>query len=388
MFEQVRGAIDSLEQMARALEPACLEGADAAALVELAGRGKRVCAAIETLAAGRVADSGAWRADGHRSAAHWVAETTGETVGAASQTLETARRLGALPDTSAAFRGGALSETQAAEITAAARADPHAEAELLATAAETSVKGLRDHCRQVRAGAEADDQAWARRLHGSRRFRDWTSPDGAYCFSGQLAPDAGARFRSALEPHLDRIFRDARKAGRREPRAAYAADALVALATEGPCKPTECKLNVDSATLARGHTEAGERCEIEGIGPVPVATALTLLGDASVSVLVKDGDDITAVSRPTRTIPAKVRRALEAKYPVCGVKSCANDRFLQIDHVKPIADGGETSIHNCWRICDHHHVLKTYFGWIVVGDPGDWDLVPPDPPNGDGRAPP
>jgi len=167
-----------------------------------------------------------WRDSGHRSAAHWVAEETGETVGAASRALETARALEHLPDTDAAFRAGELSGTQAAEIAGAAGADPDAERELLETAAETSVKGLRDRCRQVRAGAEADDRAWARRLHVERKAHEWTDPDGAYRIEARLAPDAGARFSSAWKAHVDRIFCEARRAGRREPRAAYAADAL------------------------------------------------------------------------------------------------------------------------------------------------------------------
>ena len=229
----------------------------------------------------------------------------------------------------------------------------------------------------MRAGAEADDRAWARRLHTARRFHDWTNAEGAYCFGGQLAPDAGARFRSALRSHLDRVFEEARRAGRREPRAAYAADALVALATEGPCKPTELKVTVDSAALARGHTEPDEHCEIEGIGPAPVMVARALLDDAKVSMLVRDGDDITAVSRPTRTIPAKLRRALEARYPVCGVPACANEQFLQIDHVVAVEDRGPTAIDNLWRLCSHHHAKKTYAGWRVTGAPGQWDLVPP-----------
>ena len=92
---------------------------------------------------------------------------------------------------------------------------------------------------------------------------------------------------------------------------------------------------------------------------------------------MKDGDDITTVSSPKRTVPAKLRRALEAKYPTCGVIGCANDQFLEIDHVVPIADGGPTSLDNTWRICTHHHDLKTHHGWKVTGEPGNWDLVPP-----------
>ncbi len=377
MFDRLRNAVGDLESVSRALDPSCLDGGTAAALVEVAARGERICAAIKALGARRVEETNAWREGGHRSAAHWVAETTGKTVGAAGRTLETARALDQLPETDAAFRAGQLSEVQAAEITSAAGSDPTAEADLLASAAETSVKGLRDRCREVRAGAEADDAAWARRLHVQRRAHEWTDPDGTYRLEARLPPDAGARFSSAWKAHADRIFQDARRAGRREPRAAYAADALVALASEGPCKPVQVSVVVDSSALARGHTEPGERCEIAGVGPAPVTTARALLDDAAVSVLVRDGDDITAVSRPTRTIPAKLRRALEARYPTCGVKGCANDQLLQIDHIVPLCEGGRTEIANAWRLCPHHHDLKTYFGWRVVGENGDRDLVPP-----------
>ena len=374
MFAQVLG---NLERISTRLDPGVLDGRRAAELFDDAARGERLCAAIKSRLARRVEETKVWRESGHRSAAHWVAECTGATVGAAAQSLETARALEQLPDTDAAFRAGQLSEVQAVEITSTALADPGAEADLLEAARSTSVKGLRDRCRQVRAGAEDDDRAWARRLHVERKAHEWTDPDGVYCLSARMAPDAGARFGAAWKAHVDRIFCDARRAGRREPRVAYAADALVALASEGPCKPVEVRVTVDSAALARGHTTTGERCEIDRIGPVPVTTARALLDDASVAVMVRDGDDITAVSSPKRTIPAKLRRALEARYPTCGVESCANDQFLEVDHVIPIEEHGETNILNTWRICSHHHDLKTYGDWRVVGEPGNWDLVPP-----------
>jgi len=381
VFRRLRGVVEDLETVSRALDAGCLDGPAAASLVEMAARGERICAAIKSLAARRVEETNAWRAGGHRSAAHWVAEATGETVGAAGRALETARALDHLPETDAAFRAGQLSQTQAAEITSAAGADPGAERALLEAAGATSVKGLRDRCREVRAGAEADDRAWARRLHVERRAHEWTDPDGAYHLAGCMAPDAGARFSAAWKAQLDRIFHDARRAGRHEPRAAYAADALVALATQGPCKPVEVRVTVDSSALARGHTEPGERCEIAGVGPVPVTVARAALDDASVAVLVRDGDQISAVSSLKRTIPIKLRRALEARYPTCGVKDCANDQFLEIDHIIPLAEGGRTEIDNLWRPCSHHHALKTYAGWKVVPVDGGLDLVPPDDPH-------
>jgi Domain of unknown function (DUF222)/HNH endonuclease len=374
VFAQVLG---ELEQISQQLNPSALEAQRAVALFDDAARAERLCAAIKSRLARRVEETKVWRDSGYRSAAHWVAEATGATVGAAARALETARALEHLPDTEAAFNAGRLSDVQAAEITSAAAADPNAEAELLEAAGTTSVKGLRDRARQVRAGAESDDRAWARRLHETRRAHKWSDPDGAYRFEGRMAPDAGARFDSAWEAHIDRIFRDARRAGRREPRAAYAADALVALASEGPCKPVEVRVTVDSAALARGHTDTGERCDITGVGPMPVTTAQALLDDAAVMVLTKTGDDVTAVSSPKRVIPMKLRRALEARYPTCGVKGCANDQFLEIDHIVPIVEGGRTELANTWRICSHHHHLKTYFGWRVVDTPEGRDLVPP-----------
>jgi 5-methylcytosine-specific restriction endonuclease McrA len=374
VFAQVLG---QLERISQELIPRALEGRRAAELFNEAARAERLCAAVKARLARRVEETKVWREDGHRSAAHWVAEATGATLGAAARTLETAQALEQLPETDAAFRSGRLSDVQAAEIASTAVADPSAESELLAAAGSTSVKGLRDRCREVRAGAEGDDQAWARRLHMNRRAHEWTDPDGAYRIEARLGPDTGARFSSAWKAHTDRIFCEARRAGRREPHAAYAADALVALAAEGPCKPVEVRVTVDSAALSRGHSKRGERCEIDRVGPVPVTTARALLDDASVAVLIRDGDDITAVSSPRRTVSTKLRRALEARYPTCGVKACANDRFLEIDHIVPVAAHGCTEIENLWRLCSHHHRLKTYAGWRVVGENGDRDLVPP-----------
>src|SRR5260370_41349691 len=114
MFALVLG---ELEQISRQLVPAALDGGRAAALFNDAARAERLCTAIKSRLARRVEETKVWRESGHRSAAHWVAETTGATVGAAARTLETARGLDQLPDTDTAFRAGQLSEVQAAEIT-------------------------------------------------------------------------------------------------------------------------------------------------------------------------------------------------------------------------------------------------------------------------------
>jgi hypothetical protein len=214
VFAQVLG---EPEHVSQELIPGTFDAQRAVELFNDAARAERLCTAIKARLARRIEETKVWRDSGHRSAAHWVAEATGATVGAAARTLETARALEQLPETDAAFRAGQLSDVQAAEITSAAAADPSAEVELLDAAGTTSMKGLRDRAREVRAGAEDDDKSWCRRLHVGRKAYEWTDPDGAYCLSARMAPDAGARFSSAWKAHIDRIFCDARRAGRANP---------------------------------------------------------------------------------------------------------------------------------------------------------------------------
>ena len=73
MFEQLRRAVGDLEAVSRALDPSCLDGRGASALVEVAARGERICSAMKALGARRVEETNAWREGGHRSVAHWVA---------------------------------------------------------------------------------------------------------------------------------------------------------------------------------------------------------------------------------------------------------------------------------------------------------------------------
>src|SRR5262249_44190107 len=107
---KIRSAVAALKATARALDPACIDGHDAAELFEVVSEGERVCGAMKALLARRIEETSVWRKSGHRSAAHWVAEATGETVGAACRTLETARALDDLPATDGALRAGKCQE--------------------------------------------------------------------------------------------------------------------------------------------------------------------------------------------------------------------------------------------------------------------------------------
>ena len=113
-------AIGILREAVRDLDPRYLPTTTAARLVTLFDEVERLATAGKTLAARAVERSGAWREEGHRTAAHWMAAETAVPVGKAVVDLETARRLEALPATSEAFRAGELSEPQVREVAAAA----------------------------------------------------------------------------------------------------------------------------------------------------------------------------------------------------------------------------------------------------------------------------
>ena len=381
MLEEVRTAVATLERVAGGFEPRCLDGPAAAKLVKLAARGKHMLGAIEALAAKRVDETGAYRASGAKDAGQWLAHTTGVPVSAAFKALQTVESLAELPATSEAFREGRLSAEQAHEITGAARKDPAAETELLGAARDSSLKGLKDRCRLVRANAEADDAAWAERLRSSRSLREWTDAEGATCGIWRGPPDQGAAIKAALEAETDLIFREVRRDGRQESRDAYAFDALHALMTRGPRKATAATLVIDEAVSARGYVLPGEQCEITGIGPIPVTIAKTMLEDAKVRAVPRDGERLPEYSSDRRSSPSWLTAWLDARYPVCGVTGCDADFRLQYDHVVAIKGGGRTERGNLWRLCPRHHDLKTNHCWQITGTTHAWDLAPPDSPD-------
>lgn len=378
--------IERLRVALRELYPGALTPEEAAELVQVFAEGERLCAAGKAIAARVVERSGVWSANGHRTAAHWMAETTGVAVGQAVGALETARRLEHLPQTAEAFRSGELSETKVKEVAAAAAVDPSAERNLLDVARKQTVSSLKVKCQQVKAEAAIDENEAYERIRTRRYLRHWTDMEGAFRLEARLTADAGARVMGAIRSRQHRIASEARTAGRRETSEAYAADALVSLARtngSGSSRGPEAMVHVrvDHAALVRGHRANGEVCEIPGVGPIPVSAARRLSADAILKVLVTDGCDVKAVAHVGRTIPARLRTALEARDPTCIVPGCDAREKLEIDHIIPLAEGGATTLENVGRVCGWHHYLKTHHGYRLEGSPGRWDQwVGPDPP--------
>ncbi len=369
MLCEVRAASAQVEQVVATLDVDVLDPALAADYVAAFAELERLAAAGKALAARRVVATGAWKRQGaHRRAAEWLASLSGTSVGRAAQQLETAEQLAELPATEAALRAGDLSGEQATLIADAATADPHAEHDLLSHAATNGVKGLRRECGRVKAAACPDEVAHHQRIHAQRYLRSFTDHDGAGRIDIRGPLDATATILAALKPIEAELFALARQAGRTERAEAIAFDALVELARRSRRTPDTTARNgtpaahvsvrIDHSALVRGHTEPGEICEIDGLGPVPVAIVSQLLDDAFVKVLLADGTDVLAVSHLGRFVSARLRSALEERYPECVIEGCHVTEHLEIDHNLPIEFGGPTALWNLSRLCGHHHRHK------------------------------
>ena len=378
-FARLDDAIATIESFVRDFEPGLLDARGAVRAVERFARVTHLGQAGTALAAQRADETYAYRDSGARSAADWMARKTGVPVAHAERALETVAVLAELPVTRDAFRSGRLSEVQAHEITNAARRDPSAEAGLVdEVRCGASLKTLKDKCRRVRAQGEADDAAWAQRLHDTRHLRRWIDGDSAPCGIYKLSPDKGAEVNAAIDAEVQALLKDAKASGETPSLEALAADALHALVLRGPRRPVGINLVMDAEAAKQGFTSPGQRCEIPGIGLIPVAIGRKLLaGGASVRALPADPALLPEYECDQRRYPAWMTDWLNQRYPNCGQPGCDRDAHLYIDHVVGLAEGGTTNIYNLWRLCWYHHDLKTTKGWMVQGEPHDWELVPP-----------
>ena len=402
-------AIEVVASFVSTCEAARYDGEGAAALVATFARGKRLCAAGETLAAARTAECRTYLSGGHRSPAEWLAAVTGESVGEATDVLKVAEALPTQPGVEEALRDGRLTPSRAKLVTGAVRINPDKEEELVRGAEDDTFRQLKDRCLRARAEGRSEQDADAAHaaLHAARRCRTWTDEEGAFRLDALLTPEAGASLLASLKRQSDRFFHASRRAGVHEPSEAYAADALVALVTgrglldgaptrtgtggsgaepaatreRHPGPGAMVQVRVDLAALRRGSVADGETCEIPGVGPVPVRTARELLGDAWVDLVVSDGVDVTTICRMGRSIPTALRTALVERDRGCVVPGCDVTQGLEIDHWRvDHAAGGPLSMDNLARLCRYHHYLRTHQGFVLSGGPGHWRFDPPEHP--------
>ena len=383
MFDRLRNANTELQSAMAAIDVDVVDAAGACELVGLADEVRRSGDALRTVAVGQVERTNGWKGQGAKSISEWLSIETDCAHYEAQSVVVLAGQLQHLPVTQAALRSGELSGTQAVEVARGAIVAPNTETQLLNLSKHVTVRDLRDATNRVVAAA-TDETERHRQVHKSRSLKWWVGEDGACNLKGRMTVANGALVKAALAPFEDSIFKQARKSGNHERPEAYAADALMALCERasdkasggGTTKTTRpnvvMNIRVDIDALKRGRTEDGELCEIAGVGPIPVATATEYLGEAFLKLLVVDGVDVRTVAHMGRAIPAPLRTAIEERDRVCQVPTCDVTLGLEIDHIKPFAEGGAASLENLVRLCKRHHLQKTHDGYRLeklAGEP-------------------
>jgi hypothetical protein len=364
-------ATDRVVGLVSALDLGMAPPATCKELVALGERIERTGRTLKALAAAKVAASVVWEGEGDRSAEDWLARTTGTSRAEAARELETGQHLQALPEVARAAASGELSVKQAEAIAGAAAVDPTAAGRLLDSARSKGLRELQQECRTTRTNADPDPEATRRRIQANRSFRTWTDADGTGHLHLSGPADTIARLDNAVRHRCDRLFREARKEGRREPGDAYAFDAAAELLTsagEGRPVPAgaDAKIivRVDLPTLIRGRAVDGEVCEIAGCGPVPVSVVKEWMRDAFLAAVVTDGTEIGKVIHLGRRFKSEQRTVLQWQDPICARQGCSNRLGLEYDHFEDWALTRTTRTTAAKRFCHSCHALKTV-GWIV-----------------------
>lgn len=366
---------------------------------------ERRAAAAKLLLARKVDEAGRWKLRGLRSAADELALIAGTSVSAARKQLETSKKVQRLPATQKALREGKLSPAKAEAIAAAAEIAPEAEADLLDGAADAPLAKVQDKCMQARG---KDRDAAYERIRKGRFFKEFTDGEGGWNIVARGTPDAGAAFRAAHGPIVNEMFKAARAEGRREPYEAYAFDALMELVRRAASpaeveaetastnktkkKPTPARnlgiIRVDHTALQRGSVEGEEICEIAGLGPIPVSVARELLGDAILKLVITKGVDVVNVTHLGRSATVAQQVALWWRSPGCEVADCTRNHRIENDHHEDWNDTHTTRLRKLKRLCEHHHDLKTYFGWALLEGDGPQPMVAPQDPRHPKYRPP
>src|SRR5205814_9143890 len=132
---------------------------------------------------------------------------------------------------------------------------------------------------------------------------------------------------------------------------------LAVLGAEGTSGTSDCKIiaTISHDALVRGHTEAGETCEVAGVGSVPVDTVKAMMEDAFLAAVVTDGVDVYNVAHLGRKPTAHQRTALEARGKQCEVPGCGSTMSLELHHLNQWAKTYETSLRSLAWVCKRNH---------------------------------
>ncbi len=328
-----------------------------------------------------------WHRAGALSCAHWLSWRVGMDLGAAREKVRVAKRLADLPLLDAALARGELSYSKVRAMTRVAT--PENEADLLNMAVNTTGSQLERVCRLKRS-VDRLDPAAARTQEECRRYVvQRSTDDGMVSTQVRLHPEEAARFMRAMQQLGGGNLADGAVALAEVVLAAHAAPDVPASRSTAASPPDGGNASSQAGGLSSAgpgpgagtdpeppHAESSSRrltvrppvevvvhisaADLEGVTElgdgISAETCRRLLCDCGVVPMLEDERGHTIdVGRKRRTLPAALRRALEARDRGCRFPGCSNRRFVDGHHIAHWIDGGETSLANTVLLCRRHH---------------------------------
>jgi hypothetical protein len=285
----------------------------------------------------------------------------GESSRVVRDKVETARALEALPAIGEVALEGGFSDEQLSSVVKVA--DGESDREWARRGPNTDPVELERLARNASKPSAEDSRA----RFAAREFRMWRGRDKSMLqVRGQLPDDLGAAFEARIVAETEKM-----KPAKGQPWAPFeqrAADALVALCTQGPgddCEPSlAAQPNLQIAIPREGPAH---------IAGIPIADSLLeqLRANATIEMVLFDDDgSLLGIGRRTSAISPKLRRAVLLRDTQCRVPGCSRRRGLEVHHLLPRTWGGLDELANLACVCPAHHRLLIPNGLLaLIGNP-------------------
>lgn len=286
-------------------------------------------------------------ADGSRSLSEWVSGRLDQGFESARALVRTMRRLQERPDLQERLADGSASFER---IEALSRIP--GDVGLMEWADVGAVR--REAAKRARVSAEAEHRSAKDRYLVMQPSLD----ESWWKFWGGLDGSAGALVDKVLSEAADALpdLPDGSKGSHSWRQATALVECLVS--DEAP--PANVTVIVDADEAAGTNGESGVVLEA---GPSVGREALrAILCDADTEVIARSDDGrLMDYGRRQRTAPPALKRALLARYShMCGADGCTSRHRLQVHHLTPWSQGGETNQDDLVVLCWFHHQVVVH----------------------------
>src|SRR5262245_6378809 len=391
----LRSALDELR-----VEDLSLLGDDALAghLDEIEHAG-RVLESERARAVAEVERRRLFAADGHLSAAAWLAHRQGLSRRSAEASVRRARALEAMPSVARAFADGEVSTAAVDVLAFAQESAPEAfarsEPALAEAARELGFAELRAMADAWRIAADRERAMEEEdRRHERRRLDLCPDAFGMTRVQGELDAEDGQCLITAIRAYMDAEARSSTGPDARTP-TQRRADALAEICRAwlssldrpsiGGERPNVV-VTIDLDTLTGA---SGACAHLDDAGSITPETARRLACDADLTrVVTRGASEPLELGRRTKVVPPGLRRAIAVRDGGCRFPGCGRPPgWCDAHHVRHWADGGETSLSNLVLLCrPHHRAIHRGFGVEMID--GHPTFTRPDGSTIGDRAPP